>query len=162
MFRSSRVQLRIIPCVDGRSSPQATLERIKDFVAEFELSDGDELWLLVDRDRWTDSMLGRVAQDCIFSGINFAVSHPCFEVWLALHLTEDVSEFTDSQESLRLMRALLPGYSKDKVSPELFLPRVGDAVIRAQRLDICPEHRWPLQIGTRVYLLVNSVMSAMK
>ena len=40
---------------------------------------------------------------------------------------------------------------------EAMLENADLAVVRAESLDTCPSDRWPQQIGTRVYLLMNSI-----
>jgi hypothetical protein len=39
-----------------------------------------------------------------------------------------------------------------------FLPFVNKAVARARKLDIHPEQRWSLQLGTRIYLLAEKII----
>ena len=67
---------------DNKSSPKYVLERLKHFRQEYELAAGDELWLMIDVDRWQDKKLSSVTQEAYASDFKLAISHPCFETWL--------------------------------------------------------------------------------
>ncbi|ESQ15165.1 MAG: RloB domain-containing protein [Thiohalocapsa sp. PB-PSB1] len=52
MFRSTRVQLRVLPTGDdGQSAPEHVLARLIEFREEFQLAVDDALWLMIDVDR---------------------------------------------------------------------------------------------------------------
>jgi hypothetical protein len=53
---------------------------------------------------------------------------------------------------------ILGAYNKSKPNTSQFLPNVRLAIIRAIELDTHPEHRWPNDLGSRVYLLVNQIL----
>ena len=91
-FRTRRVQFRVLPTEDGRSSPGDIVRRLKDFEREFQLGDGDQLWYCGDLDHWAES--GHIAnftealQLCKQADYRIAVSNPCFELWLLLHFVD--------------------------------------------------------------------------
>jgi hypothetical protein len=70
---------------DGRSAPEHAAARLDDFLA-VSPRPPDERWLVVDVDRHHNLMdtLARAER----AGVRFALSNPCFEVWLQLHLTD--------------------------------------------------------------------------
>lgn len=37
---------------------------MNDYKGQYELESDDELWLVIDRDHWTDAMLSHVAKEC--------------------------------------------------------------------------------------------------
>lgn len=41
----------------------------------------------------------------------------------------------------------------------LSLPHVEEAIAHARHLDVNPDDRWPQSLGTRIYLLAESVMN---
>lgn len=132
---------------------QHELDRFKksyNFVA------GDELWMVVDRDRWTEQHLGLVAQKCNQKGYFLAVSVPCFETWLLLHVadfsSEDLSGLNCDQVAAKI-RQTLGAYNKTNPPLDRFIPNVERAIERARRLETSPTDRWSQTPGSRVYLL---------
>lgn len=63
------------------------MKQLNDYKGQYELESDDELWLVIDKDRWTDAMLSHVAKECAQDDyLHVAMSNPCFELWLLLHL----------------------------------------------------------------------------
>ena len=89
------VHIEILNRDSNESSPESVHKQITDFMREYNIEDDDELWLVIDRDRWHEAMLSRIAQLCYQNThLHFCMSNPCFELWLLLHL-EDVTEYDD-------------------------------------------------------------------
>lgn len=65
-------------------------------------------------------------------GVRVAVSNPCFEIWLILHL-DDHSRFLHNPEAERVSRGL-DGRSGKSINPDLYLPHRAIAITRARRL----------------------------
>lgn len=122
-------------------------------------------------------MLSSVAQYCAQNGnLRFCVSNPCFELWLLLHI-EDIATY-DRDQMLTLsmnkkvnaqdtwlkkhIRDLIGIYHESEYDPMAFLPTIDKAIIRAEKLDGSPKDRWPQSVGTRVYLLAQSIMNVSK
>lgn len=66
-------------------------------------------------------------------GINLAISNPCFELWLALHLRESPG-MNHRHDMQALLKALVPGYDKH-VDFAVYAPGYPQAVKRAKRLE---------------------------
>jgi RloB-like protein len=67
------------------------------------------------------------------NGINLAISNPCFEVWLILHLQEH-SAWLDNDKAVKLRRRL--DQSADKgFDPAKYMPHVSTASGRAAKLE---------------------------
>lgn len=156
----------------NESSPESVHAQIVDFMKQYNIEDDDELWLVIDRDRWHERMLSQVAQLCAQNThLNFCMSNPCFELWLLLHL-EDVRKY-DAQMSLDLtsnrksssgvtwlkkrMRDLLGSYSESNYEVAKLVPHVTTAMEIARDMDVNPSDRWPQTVGTRVYKLMESI-----
>ena len=171
---ASRVQLEILHREENASSPDNVYSQIKAFKDEYKIKEDDELWIVVDKDRWEDKMLSEVAQSCASdNNLHFCLSNPCFELWLLLHL-EDISTYSEEQMTKlkankkakkngdtwlkRRMRSLMGQYSESKYDANKLLPNVEEAIGRAKQLDKKPKDRWPQKVGTRVYLLAESIM----
>src|SRR5262249_48220782 len=95
-FRSTRIQFKVLETEEGKSAPEHVLARVDEYMSEYEIGEGDEFWLVLDCDHWINSghikNLTRVMQECRKKGIQIALSHPCFELWLLLHFAEFPTE----------------------------------------------------------------------
>lgn len=154
----TRVKIHVLPAEEGRSAVVHLVDRVSGFLARERLIDGfDQVWLVLDTDLGIGGrteQLHALATTCAEQGWNLAVSHPCFEVWLLLHFTDDLSAVTDVCASVTpLLRARLGGYSKTS-TPDACLDHsaITAAIERAQKID--PPGPWPVRAATRVYKLV--------
>jgi hypothetical protein len=86
-----RVQVLVLEAEEGRSAPKWVLSRLDAAVsapaARFKRG-LDEAWMVLDVDRWPRPELTASARECRERGWSMALSNPCFEVWLILHLEE--------------------------------------------------------------------------
>jgi hypothetical protein len=171
-FQHRRVVVHVLNRLDNLSSPEAVLGMLVAFKEQYDLDEDDELWLVVDVDRWGQAKLAKIARQCLQGGISLAVSNPCFEIWLLLHL-KDIGEYSPEEQDdflhnsrddttrTRLERELIAAlgrYNKANLNTDDFLPAVETAIQRARHLDVHPEHRWPNSLGSRVYLLAERIM----
>ena len=167
------VHVEVLDRNSDESSPESVHHQITDFMRQYNIEDDDELWLVIDRDRWHERMLSQVAQLCAQNPhLHFCMSNPCFELWLLLHL-EDVNEYDDSTKNDLLlnrknksgitwlkkrMKDLLGSYAESNYDTSELIPHVHIAMERAKKMDANPQDRWPQTIGSRVYLLMNSII----
>ena len=102
-YTNPRVHVHILErSVDeqNNSSPEHVLKQLNDYKNLYDLEADDELWLVVDKDQWKDKMLSRVATECALEvSMHMALSNPCFELWLLLHL-EDIVSLTSEEQKL--------------------------------------------------------------
>ena len=160
-FNSSRIQLKILHTEDSHSSPNHVLNRLESYVEEFQLGEEDELWLVVDVDRWGDKKLAQVCQACVQKNFHTAVSNPCFELWLCLHHVS-ASEFlhlgntTCSYFDDRL-RDRLGSYNRSQLDLSAFSPRISFAIEQAKQLHNDRSERWPSVLGSHVYKLIEKL-----
>lgn len=101
-------------------------------------------------------------------------SNPCIELWLLLHLVDAVS-LTPKEQKQWLMnkkrsknadpylkvrlRREMGSYHEAAYDAQMLIAHVEEAIARARALDKNPKDRWPQSLGTRVYLLAESVMN---
>ena len=172
---SSNVHVEVLRRSDGNSSPENVYHQLQMFKDEYNIADDDELWVVVDRDKWTEKMLSEVALYCHQdNNLKLCVSNPCFELWLLLHLEDITSYSSEELQQLRenrkitkngptwlkhKMRQILGSYSESNYDAYRLLPTIDTAIIRAAMLDVNFFDRWPQDIGTRVYLLARSIMN---
>lgn len=177
-YTNPRVHVHILKRSEdekNNSSPEHVLEQLNEYKCQYELEADDELWLVTDKDHWTEAMLSRVATECMQDvSMHMALSNPCFELWLLLHLV-DVSSLTPEEQRLWmenrrkskssnpylkvLLRQKMGSYHESAYDVLTLIQHVEVAIERARLLDKNPADRWPQTLGTRVYLLAESVMN---
>lgn len=86
---TSRIKVLAIPSEGGKSAPKHLIENADSAVQKYEIADDDELWFIVDTDRW-EGQLHTLQVNCS-EKVNWfiAISNPCFEVWLYYHFKRD-------------------------------------------------------------------------
>ena len=177
-YTNPRVHVHILERSENEqnnSSPEHVLKQLNDYKIQYELEADDELWLVVDKDRWTEAMLSRVATKCSQEvAMHMALSNPCFELWLLLHMEDAASLTTEEKKQwmenrrksknadpylkVRLRQKMGSYHESDYDAPALIV-HVEEAIARAKDLDNNLTDRWPQTLGTRVYLLAESVMN---
>ncbi len=92
LFRNPRIKVHVLPTERGLSAPAHVFQRLEDFLDEFELAEDDELWLMLDTDRWVEANhianFIEVCKRATQKGFQLAHSNPCFEIWLLLHVVD--------------------------------------------------------------------------
>ena len=66
-YTNPRVHVHILErseAEQNNSSPEHVLKQLNDYKEQYALEADDELWLVIDKDRWTEAMLSRVATEC--------------------------------------------------------------------------------------------------
>lgn len=158
---------------DTKSAPKYVFENLQKVKEEYDLGREDELWMIVDRDRNRGNIQKYCERCKSEANFYFALSNPCFEFWLLLHL-KDVSEFEAEELKLilenrkvstkrtylkqLLSKELQPnGYSEANIRPERFLKHIEVAVKRAKALSQ-PAEDFPSALGTDIYKLVEKII----
>ena len=177
-YTNPRVHVHILErseAEQNNSSPEHVLKQLNDYKEQYVLEADDELWLVVDKDRWTEAMLSHVATECAQDNyMHMALSNPCIELWLLLHLVDvsllspeeqlqwlenrRKSKNTDPYLKVRL-RKEMGSYHESAYDVQMLIANVKTAIERAKALDKNLADRWPQTLGTRVYLLAESVMN---
>ncbi len=159
----------------NNSSPERVLKQLNDYKEQYALEADDELWLVVDKDRWTEAMLSHVATKCAQDNyMHMALSNPCIELWLLLHLVdvsllmpeeqlrwvENLRKSKNSDPYLKVrLRQEMGSYHESSYDAQMLIANVETAIKRARVLDKNPNDCWPQTLGTRVYMLAESVMN---
>ena len=164
IFADGRIHVLVLPTEDCRSAPDHVLTRLDDYVKEFELTEDDERWLMLDTDHWVEpnhiANFNHVCTQATQKGFKLAHSNPCFEIWLLLHLTDlDAGEgFKRCKEVVQRLKQL-GKYSKRRIDPGHFsLENAAVAVGRAEKLDQSPGDRWPQKTGSHAYKIVRKLL----
>lgn len=158
------------------SNPLDVKKLLKEAKAEFNFKKTDEFWLIIDRDHWETIHkidFPTLVLDCKKEENFFlAMSNPCFEIWLIMHLI-DINDYTQ-QEKKALMEnvkisakknhidivlgeLLGRGYNK-RPNPTVFLPKIHQAIERAKNQDLHNDD-YPLELGTHIHRLIEKLIN---
>ena len=160
------------PKRDTKSAPIHVFTKLKkEAKDEYNFKGTDELWMIIDRDRWKN--IPEISILCRNEG-NFylALSNPCFEFWLLLHI-KDLREFNQQEldeifENRKIsvarthLKKLLgdlfeDGYNESNPKPKRFFPHIDLAIVRAKGIDN-PAEEYPTKLGSHVYKLVEKII----
>jgi hypothetical protein len=137
------IHVKLLPARKHDSSPPQVLKRAKEFVKEKGVGKKDEVWLVMDRDQWTDEQLEGVFIGCRASAFNLAVSNPQFEYWLLLHF-EDGSGVSGSRDCTQRLMRYLPNFDKGHLEIQKVEPGIPNAIhVQRRRIHL------PARIGQR-------------
>jgi hypothetical protein len=160
IFRNRRVQVKVLHTEDGLSSPKHVFDRLAKYKKAYDVKGDDELWLVIDVDRWTQQMLSDIATGCLQKGFRLAVSNPCFEIWLYLHHGDIAAGSTLTKQQLeQMLKDALGVFNKTNLDLAQYRDRVQEAVDRAVALDTTAGERWPSTVGTHVYRVAQAILN---
>ncbi len=153
-----------ISCIKGghASAPQQVLARMEKQLKKEDLRKGDEAWLVVDKDEWSDEQLAELfawSETKVEFGL--ALSNPKFEYWLLLHF-EDGTGISSSRQCSQRLALHLPGYDKGFDPRKMTFEMIQAAIDRAEQRDRPRCEDWPRHTGTTVYRLVQHILDAGK
>ncbi len=163
MFGSNkkpRVILEVLETQKGFSAPNHLLERLDDVISDedLKLDSGDELWLVFDKDDWPWEKINKVVRDAKRRGIHVAISNPCFEVWLILHIQSfPASGCNTSKKCKRHLKNIGGSRSNGDLILANLEPGINNAIKKAIALDINTSSVVPNEPGTRLYNLIESI-----
>ncbi len=153
-----RVHIEVVPTptvgVDaGRSAPEYVLNRA--IVASKDLAfraDLDEIWLVLDVDRW-GAQLSQMASVARTKQVQLAATNPCFEFWLLLHFAHSapIAKCDDAKVALVSFQPVLDA---------LATAHVDRACTSARQLDPGRGNRWPQATGSDLYRLFDALRDA--
>lgn len=156
-----RFKIEVVPPSPTQhdSAPNHVCQRADDAVQDKGLKLGlDQVWLVLDVDRWGDAKLDEARKHARERGYGLAVSNPCFEAWLLLHHTDDIDAIGSSADCTGRLRALLGRYNKSALNLDDFPEdRIRQAVARARARHPDPSG-WPQTPGSHVYRLIEPLL----
>ena len=113
---------------------------------------------MIDRDSWSEAELDEVATEIAKNPqFHLALSNPCFELWLYLHLADN-KPFDHRDELPPALAKILGRYDKAGYDVERIVKGVDEAIRRAERLDTPPQNTWPKNQQTHVYRLMKKIL----
>ncbi len=152
---SKRVKIVPVTPNENKSAPKWVLDKATKEAEEQDLNDDDQLWMIMDIDRWELKDLHAIQDECDkIANWNLAISNPCFEIWLLAH-AKDLEAFS-SQSGRELKRHF--GLLKDEgLFPKNPLQNLHLAIERASKADNSL-HFIPERGRTKVYLLAQELI----
>ncbi len=140
------------------SAPSHVVKRMERQPRKRPLGNGDQAWMLVDKDAWNESSLLELSK-WVRGGdaYHLALSNPKFEYWLLLHY-ESGNALKDARDcDTRLLRHWST-YTKSTENMSHLKTRVQDAIANARHRDTPPCEDWPRTPGSTVYRLVERLL----
>lgn len=122
---SQTVVFSIVENLGGASDPKSVLARMKNHLKNNPLEDGDEAWIVVDRDQWPDADIQNVKKWANGTNRYYAISIKRFEDWLKLHV---------SAKEKKKYRQFLIGKTKHVPDGFLTKQKALDAMETAEKL----------------------------
>lgn len=154
---SSRVRIKVLEREEPtKSAPKWIIDSAAKYKEDVGLAQDDQLWIVIDVDRWKEDQLREISITCrATSNWNLALSNPCFEVWLYLHV-EDIRNSTSTRcQELKteLNTKLKGGYNKVE-----FVRKLKAAHDRSISLDPQPHlHFMPEAMRSKMHLLTTEL-----
>ena len=172
-LEGKRITLEIIPSRKGESSPSYILKNLDSFKKENDLRGIDRLWMVIDRDShsWKPKEIRDVATKCQQKKYGLALSNPCFELWVLLHLA-DLSLYSESdkkeielnarvtKDRTRIEKEILKYINSYNKKNQNFIPlftNVQKAIDNAKKLSKKKNERWPSSLGTHIYKIMEEL-----
>ena len=125
--------------------------------------------MIIDTDRWKN--IPEIVDACdSIQNMFVAVSNPCFEFWLLLHI-KNIDEYNNVEleqilqnkkvgrnrnyVELKILE-ILGSYNKSNINPNDFLPYLNMAISQSKALDI-PQELYPTKLGSHIYRLIEKI-----
>ncbi len=162
-FQSTKIQFRVLPTIDNNSSPKHIMDRLDEYLKEYDIGEEDRLWYVGDTDHWIESNhiknLVEVKKLCSQKGIGFSLSNPCFDLWLLLHFADFPDETSLTCEEIGDRIRLEAGkFDKTKVyNLSIDINRVAIAIERSKANYSGEEI--PSQPQTSVHLIIEDLVN---
>lgn len=143
----------------NRHNPAAVLKRFKKALRENDFCAGDEAWLVVDVDEWSEAEFNELlAWEAVDDRHHLAVSNPKFELFLVMHF-EKANGCTTPEKVDATLKKHWPRYAK-RVSPTWFsAEQVRGAIENAKAKRASCRAALPAPGMTDVYLLVDKLLN---
>ena len=163
-YKSPKIHIEIISRNNSKSAPEYVIKELDKFKLKYNIEYNDELWMIIDCDRWGSKKIKEIAKLCNQKGYKLCVSNPRFEIWLLLHFIR-IKSLKQTEINAWLKNNNIEKYLKEnkyynkkkEIEFSKYFNKINIAIDNAKELDVDPNHRWPKKIGTRVYLILESI-----
>lgn len=143
---------------ETNSAPKWVLDRAMRYIEKNDLKDEDDLWFVIDKDRWTDSQIRELASYCEnYPNWHLVISNPCFEVWLYFHKKSNIK--TSISVSCNDLKKEISSFEKGGYHPLKFIADFQKAIANAKANDSDVNYFMPKANETKVYKLGEAILS---
>jgi len=143
---------------ETKSAPNWLVDRAVKYIEKEGLIDEDELWFVMDIDRWEVKQIRAIAELCESkSNWNIALSNPCFEIWLYFHNRAIIPE--EVKKSCKNAKRKLAELTKAGYNKKEYIVKIKDAIKNARNADSNENSFMPKKGETKVYLLAESIIN---
>jgi hypothetical protein len=143
---------------EDKSAPKWVLDRAMKYIEKNDLIDEDDLWLVIDRDKWADSQIRELASCCNnYPNWHLVISNPCFEVWLYFHKKADIN--SSASISCNDFKKEISSFEKGGYHPLKFIPNFQYAIDNAKANDSDVNHYMPKNKETKIYQLGEAILA---
>lgn len=143
--------------VGTKSAPKWVLQRAISYIEQEGLIDEDELWFVMDVDRWNTKQLREISDYCKdHPNWHFVLSNPCFEVWLYFHKKSDIN--LSMSKTCNDFKSEISTFEKGGYHPLKFISLLSDAITNAKESDSDLNHFLPKPKETKVYQLGEAII----
>lgn len=155
--RDGHFRLKILGNPTYKSNPVDVVQRLIEYERRKRPGANTEYWAIIDRDAWQEADL-RAAYDLARGrkDTHIAMSNPCFELWLWLHLRPS-RPFSDRHDCQRCLEREWPEYAKNYYDAASLMAKVSLACERAENL-VGNALEWPQDQGTDIFRLVRQLL----
>jgi hypothetical protein len=141
----------------NKSAPKWVLDRAMKYIEKEGLNDEDELWFVMDIDRWSEPQLREIAAYCEqFQNWHIVLSNPCFEVWLYFHKKANINSSTSV--SCSNFKNEISSLVKGGYHPLKFISDLPLAIANAKAYDNDKKHFLPNFKVSKVYQLGEAII----
>ena len=143
---------------ETNSAPKWVLDRAVRYIEKNDLKDEDDLWFVIDKDRWSDVQIRELASYCEnYPNWHLVISNPCFEVWLYFHKKADIK--ISNSVSCSDFKNEISSFEKGGYHPLKFIPDFQNAITNAKANDSDTNHFMPKTKETKVYQLGEAILT---
>jgi len=146
---------------ETNSAPKWVLDRAMKYIDKNDLKDEDDLWFVIDKDRWPENQIRELASFCDdHPNWHLVISNPCFEIWLYFHKKANIKD--SRSRKCNDFKEEISRFEKGGYHPLKFVPYFQTAINNAKSHDSDPNHFIPKTKETKVYSLFEAILSKIK
>ncbi len=143
---------------ETKSAPRWLLDRAVKYIEKEGLIDEDELWFVLDVDKWKIEQIREIADWCVKKpNWHIALSNPCFEIWLYFHKKSAIPN--EAKENCKQAKKFLAALTENGYNKHEYILKIGDAIKNSKAADSDKKHFLPGKGETKVYQLAESLIN---
>ena len=142
---------------NASSAPKWVMDRLVKYIEKegVNVETGDIVWIIMDVDRWPKEQLYELCETCRQSRWGIALSNPCFEVWLYMHV-EDIHQA--QSKTCREFKQELGQIVKGGYRLEKFIQLISIAIQHGETVEDDLDSPIPGFKVSRVYQPVKEIL----